>query len=145
MRRKIIAVLVAVVAFGLIAASAASLGGIRADNVGADSVVTAACDSDGVSVDWRTRWEQNGPFYELRQVRVDDIADACLGQRISIAIVDSFGNTLGRRGPSAIRVGPPPWGGAPDDPTGDNWRRWGIANRNIDVSQDFTIHVSIAP
>ena len=50
MRRKLTAVVIAVFVFGLITASAASLGGINTDaDLGADTNTIAACDAgDGV-------------------------------------------------------------------------------------------------
>ena len=54
MRKKLTAILLAALAFGLIAASAASLGGINSSDLGADASVVAACDTDGVTSPTRT-------------------------------------------------------------------------------------------
>ena len=52
LRRKLTAVVLAVLVFSLIAASAASLGPITVnDDLGASTAVVSSCDTDGVTVD----------------------------------------------------------------------------------------------
>ncbi|MGB7859753.1 MAG: hypothetical protein WBM90_04590 [Acidimicrobiia bacterium] len=132
MRRKLIALIIAVVAFSLIAASAASLGGINTADVGADTEVVASCDTDGVDVSYRFRWAQARGEYEIRRVIINGIADACLGQQISMTI-NHPGGTLSR-GPSPIN----------NRPGVDNNRRgWGVANGDINPALDFSIAILI--
>lgn len=132
MRRKIIALVVAVLAFSLVAASAASLGGISRAGVGADVDVVASCDTDGVDVSYLMRWASGRGEYELRRVIINGIADACLGQQISMTI--SQGANQVSRGPSAINNRPG---------TDNNRRGWGIANGDINPALDFSIAILI--
>ena len=122
MRRRLIALTIAVLAFALIAASAASLGGINSADVGADTTVVTSCDTDGVDVEFR--W---------RRVIVTGIADACLGQQISMTISD--GTNQVSRGPSPIN----------DRPGVDNNRMlWGVGGAHFDAESDFSIGIVIS-
>lgn len=131
MRRRLIALTIAVLAFGLIAASAASLGGINSADVGADTTVVASCDTDGVDIQYRWRWHHSR--YELRRVIVTGIADACLGQQISTTIHD--GSNQVSRGPSPIN----------NRPGIDNNRRgWGVRGAHFDAEADFSVGIVIS-
>jgi hypothetical protein len=130
-RRRLIALTIAVLAFALIAASAASLGGINSTDLGADTTVVTSCDTDGVDVQYRWRWHHER--YELRRVIVTGIADACLGQQISMTISD--GTNQVSRGPSPIN----------DRPGVDNNRRgWGVGGAHFDAESDFSIGIVIS-
>ncbi|HIE21361.1 MAG TPA: hypothetical protein EYP73_02025, partial [Acidimicrobiia bacterium] len=85
MRRKLTAIVLAVLVFSLIAASAASLGGITTADLGADATVVAACDTDGVDVSYNTRYSPGAPGnYEVTSVVVSNIASACNTYTISV-------------------------------------------------------------
>ena len=132
MRRRLIALILAVVAFGLIAASAASLNGINTADVGADATVVASCDTNGVTVRYRTRYEPRIDEYELRRVIIRGIHDDCIGQQLSFTI--SNGVDQVSRGPWTIRDR-----GGVDN----NGRGWGIAVANIPASRDFSIAIVV--
>lgn len=87
MRRKLTAAVIAVFVFSLIAASAASLGGITAPTeLGADEAVVAACTSGGVTVDFAATY-QNGE-YQVDDVTVSiDAADgSCNGETVRVVV-----------------------------------------------------------
>jgi hypothetical protein len=88
MRRKLTAVVLAVLVFSLIAASAASLGGINSADLGADATVVAACDTNGVDVSYNTNYVPGTPGnYEVTSVDVTNIASpACDGYDISVTL-----------------------------------------------------------
>ena len=120
MRRKLTAVILAVIAFALIAASAASLNGINTADLGADATLVASCDTDGVTVRYLTRYEPAIGEYELRRVIVRGISDACIGQELSVTV--SNGTDEVSRGPWTINNRPG---------VDNNGRGWGIAAANI--------------
>jgi hypothetical protein len=95
MRRKLTATVLAALVFSLIAASAASLGGINTADLGADATVVAACDSDGVDVSYNTSYSPGGPGnYEVISVDVASIDPGCNGDTISVTLGDGT-NALG--------------------------------------------------
>jgi hypothetical protein len=83
------AIVLAVLVFSLIAASAASLGGINSDDVGADVAVVASCEGatpNGVTASYATSY--SGGEYVIESVTIGDIAAACAGQAISVTLTD---------------------------------------------------------
>jgi hypothetical protein len=90
------AVVLAVLVFSLIAASAASLGGVTTADLGADTEVVASCDEDGVDVDFGTpAYSDTSGVYEVDSVTVSGIADACLGAAIAVTVADVSDASLG--------------------------------------------------
>ena len=97
MRKKLTAVILALLVFSLIAASAASLGGVRTDQLGADVNVVASCDIDGVDVAFNTTYVPGTPTgtYEVGSVDVSDIHTDCDGQTVEVTLADGTGAPLG--------------------------------------------------
>ena len=96
-RRTLAATTAAIAASGLVAASAASLGGIAADDLGADIGVVASCDVDGVTVDWNPAPGYNGPTnadYVVAGLDVGAINTACNGQNIKVTIANASNASL---------------------------------------------------
>lgn len=86
MRKKLMAIVFALVAFSLVAASAASLGGISTSDIGAEADVVAACDSDGVSVSFTSAFQ--AAEYQVNSVTVSGIDAGCDGQDLSVTLSD---------------------------------------------------------
>jgi len=84
---------VAVAAFG--AASAASLGGLSSDQVGANDTVVAACDSNGVSMSYTTAYDDATASYQVTEATVSGIAAPCIGQTLDLTVSDAAGVALG--------------------------------------------------
>lgn len=96
MRKKLAAIVLAVLAFSMIAASAASLGGINTSDLGAETDTVAGCDPDGIDVDFTVAYNAATGEYDTASVDITDIASpACDGQTISATLTDSSGATLG--------------------------------------------------
>lgn len=95
MRKKLTAIVLAVLVFSLIAASAASLGGITTDDLGADVDVVASCDSDGVTATFGTSYDATSGEYLVDDVTIGGIAGACLNQAIEVTLTDSGDTALG--------------------------------------------------
>ena len=87
MRRKLTAVVIAVLVFGLISASAASLGGIDEADLGASAEVVASCDTDGVDVDYTLVYDAANDQFDVTEVIVSQIAAPdCDGDAIYVEI-----------------------------------------------------------
>ena len=94
MRKKVMAVVVAVLAFSLIAASAATLGGINASDVGADTDVVAACNggAGNVGVDWDTSYNAAANRYDVTGVHVSNLSANCAGEAIAVTLSNGNGS-----------------------------------------------------
>lgn len=88
MRKRLTAVVLAVLVFSIIAASAASLGGINQADLGADATVVASCDTDGVTVDYTLSYTDTGDpgYFAVTEVVVTDINANCNGDDIYVEI-----------------------------------------------------------
>ncbi len=80
------AVLGALIAAALVSASAASLGGLNSETLGAESDVVAGCDTNGILVEYATNYNETTQDYEVTGVRLFGVNDACIGQRASVAL-----------------------------------------------------------
>lgn len=97
MRKKVMAIVLAVLAFSLIAASAASLGGITVSpDIGADAAFVGSCDSDGVTATFADPVISGVTGrYVVPLVTISDIDPACAGQELQVEVTDAALNTLG--------------------------------------------------
>lgn len=89
MRRKLAALILGVLAFSLVVASAASLGGITTADLGADASVVASCDTDGVVVDYTVSYVPGAPGnFDVATVVVTSINIACNTYAIDVSLGD---------------------------------------------------------
>lgn len=98
MRKKVMAVVFAILAFSLIAASAASLGGITVDpEIGADAAFVGTCDDDGVTATFSDpTYDTSSGRYVVASVTIGDIAAPdCVGQTLQVEVTDSALNSIG--------------------------------------------------
>ncbi len=93
-RARFLAVLAAIIV-GVSVASAASLGGLSAQQLGANTAVVAACDGDGVTLTYTTAYNGAAGRYDVTSATVSGIAAACVGQQLSITLADSTFAALG--------------------------------------------------
>jgi hypothetical protein len=90
MRRVAIAALAALlVGGGVIVASAASLGGVTSEQFGADVGVVAACDSDGVDVEYTNTYDADAQEYIVEAVLVKDVALGCTNLELKLTLIDA--------------------------------------------------------
>jgi hypothetical protein len=93
-RKKLTAIVLAVLAFSMIAASAASLGGITTSSLGAEADVVASCDTvGGIAADFAVAF--SGGEYRTTTVQISGADLACEGLDIDVTLLDSGGNSLG--------------------------------------------------
>ena len=88
MNKYAIAAIAAIVAFGGFLAMAATLGGITADNLGADSSVIASCDTDGVTTSYTVAYDATDARDEVTAVIVGGVDAACAGQSLTVTLTD---------------------------------------------------------
>lgn len=94
-RRKAFAIIVPAALLGLVGAAAASLGGITSPSLGADVVVVASCDTDGVTLAYTNGYDAALGRYQTTSVAVSGINAACNTHAISVTLKDSSGASLG--------------------------------------------------
>jgi hypothetical protein len=85
-RRGLLALAGGLAAFGLIAASAASLGTLTNKTVAASTGAVSACDTDGVTTTWTNVYYATGPFYRVDTVTISDINAACDTQQVRLTL-----------------------------------------------------------
>ncbi len=94
--RKIAAAIVTGVAmFGVVGASAASLGGLNSDTLGADATVVASCDTDGIDLAYTNAYDPTLGEYTTSSVSVTGIAAACNGLPIDLTLFAAGNASLG--------------------------------------------------
>jgi hypothetical protein len=89
MKRYLFAALVAFLTLGGFLAVAASLGGVTADNLGADSSVVASCDTDGVTTSYTVTYDSTDARDEVTAIVVGGVAAGCVGQTVTVTLTDS--------------------------------------------------------
>jgi hypothetical protein len=95
-RRRGAVILLGIGAFGLAAASAASLGGLTTGSLGADNAAVQSCDSDGVTLGYGTpAYDAASGVYKVSTATVGGIAAGCIGKTVYVTLADSTGASLG--------------------------------------------------
>lgn len=105
-RMKIVAILAGLGAAGLLAASAATLGGLNTADLGADTTVVAACQTTGqIAADYTTTYEpalvvDTVPDpdviggYVVDTVTISNLNASCFGQAMDVTLADDTGASL---------------------------------------------------
>lgn len=101
-----LAVLLAVLAMAVAYASAASLGGLPATNLGAESHQVSSCDSDGVDVSYGG-YDYSDHGVVLTELHLSGISPACDGHMVEVAVGD-FPDVVGE-GSAVIDVDGADW------------------------------------
>ena len=94
-RRRGAAIFAGVALFGITGATAATLGGIAADDLGADVGTVASCDSDGVAVAFTNTYSATAGRYNTTAAVVSGIDAACDTQNMRVTLMDGTGASLG--------------------------------------------------
>lgn len=73
--------------FGTAMGSAASLGGVTSNGLGADDTIVASCDTDGVTTSYATAYNTTSTAgYKVASVTVGGLNDACDGKTIEVRL-----------------------------------------------------------
>jgi hypothetical protein len=95
--RLVAPVVIAALAAATVAAFAAGLGGLSADDLGGGSDAVESCDSDGFTPSYTTS------AGNVTAVTIDGIADpGCEGGSLYVTLADSTGAGIGSGGPQII-------------------------------------------
>jgi hypothetical protein len=87
--RAIVALSAGAATFGIVGASAASLGLLGSDGVGASDAVVASCDPDGASLDYTTSFNTLTGTFDVNGVAVSGLDASCDGKSISVVLKTS--------------------------------------------------------
>lgn len=94
-KRTLVALVAGLAVFATTFAFAATLGGLTSGEVGANNTVVAACDTNGVTTSYSAAsWDATDQRYEVSQVTVGDVNDACDGDTLKVTLTDSGGAQL---------------------------------------------------
>lgn len=85
-KRRILLVLLTAVG-----AYAASLGGVRADDLGAENEVIASCDSNGIDVEYLSTFHRPSGQYRVEEVTVRNVSVECDGRPYQLTLFDGDG------------------------------------------------------
>ena len=97
MRRILLMLAVAATASATVYGAAASLGGLQAQSVAADTTTITPCDSDGVRIrQWNTLSTAGRTF--VTHANLDHIHDACAGKQLVVRLYDGNGEVLSDSG-----------------------------------------------
>ncbi|HZC29462.1 MAG TPA: hypothetical protein VE269_06950 [Gaiellaceae bacterium] len=94
-KRTLLALVLSLLVFGGVFATANTLNGITSAKVSADNTTIASCDPDGVTTSYGTAWDATNHVYDVSSVTVSGVADTCDGQTLSVTITDSTGAQIG--------------------------------------------------
>ena len=106
-RREIVAIAVGLAATAVVGASAAGLGGLGSDQLGADTGSVAGCDSDGIDVEYRPVFHRPTQTYRVNRVVLNDVSVDCIGRPWSVTVSEAGpgGASSTDEGPALVLTG----------------------------------------
>lgn len=87
LRKKSVAVLAGIAIVGAVGASAASLGGLDNNELGADTGDVASCDTNGIDVAYTTSFDATEGEYLVDAIVLSDVNAACDLQTVDLAVL----------------------------------------------------------
>jgi hypothetical protein len=94
-RKAAVALLAGVCITGVAGASAAGFGTVTAGTLGAENPVVAACDTDGITINYSTQYSAANQRYEVSSVDFGTVNAACGGKTASVTLRGAAGVSLG--------------------------------------------------
>jgi hypothetical protein len=88
MNKKALAAFGGLAAFGILTASAASLGGLTSSSLGADQTVIASCDTDGIAMTYTNVYDATTNAYKTSGVVTAGVNAACTGKTFKLTLSD---------------------------------------------------------
>jgi hypothetical protein len=88
MNKKALAAFGGLAAFGILTASAASLGGLTSSSLGADQTVIASCDTDGINMAYTTAYDAPSNSYKTTAVTISNVNAACATKAYKLTMSD---------------------------------------------------------
>lgn len=93
--RRAALIMIGVGAFGVAGASAASLGGLTSQGLGADNGTVSSCDTDGVTIAYTSAYDSTAGLYKVTSVTVSGINVACNAKTLNVTLTDASNASLG--------------------------------------------------
>lgn len=89
-KQMVLAIGAGATAFAAVVGSAATLGGVTSDNLGADAAVVASCHTSAadIVVSYTTAIDATLGEYEVTEVTVSGIDEECADQELSVSLLD---------------------------------------------------------
>lgn len=94
MKRSLVAGVAGLAIAGGVFASAASLGGVQSTNLGSSATVVASCDTDGVAIDYTTKYDPAAGIYRVEEVKLGSIAPDCKGEAVEVSLKQADGTSV---------------------------------------------------
>ncbi len=95
MNKKVLAAFGGLAAFGILTASAASLGGLTSKSLGADNTVVASCDSDGMQLSYTNTYNSGSTSYVTTAVLATQVNSGCNGKAYQLTLSNAAGTSIG--------------------------------------------------
>lgn len=102
---KLIAIAGAFAAFGILTASAASLGGLTSTSLGADQTVVASCDTDGISLSYTNIYDSVTNAYKTSAVTMSGVALPCATKAFKLTLSDGTASLAENTGTVTLTSG----------------------------------------
>lgn len=92
-KKQVAAVTAGLAIAGAVGASAASLGGLESDQLGADTGVVAGCDDNGIDVRYRTAYHRRSGQFRVNRVILRNVSAECRGLPYQLALFGADGTS----------------------------------------------------
>ena len=79
---------------GIIAASAATLGGLNSTSLGADNTSLTSCDTDGLNIAYTNTYDATGQRFVVAHAVISGINSACASKVMSVELTGASGTAL---------------------------------------------------
>ena len=96
-KRKIVAIVAGAAAFAAVTVSAATLGGVETDNIGANSNDVKSAITKGVKLSWTTAYQPTAKAYEVTGITLAPILSTekiGVGAKVSVTLTGAGGISL---------------------------------------------------
>ena len=87
---------------GIIAASAATLGGLNSTSLGADNTTLTSCDTDGLNIAYTNTYDATGQRFVVAHAVISGINSACASKVLSVELTGASGTALSSSTPLTL-------------------------------------------
>ncbi len=105
MNKKALAAFGGLAAFGILTASAASLGGLTSSSLGADQTVIATCDSTGITMAYTTAYVPATNSYVTTAVNLSNVDASCGTKAFKLTLSDAANSVNETTGTVTLTAG----------------------------------------
>ncbi len=105
MNKKVLAAVGGLAAFGILTASAASLGGLTSSSLGADNTVIASCDTDGITMTNTNAYDAATNAYKTGSISLAGVNAACNAKAYKLTLSDGAASLNETSGTLTVTAG----------------------------------------